>query len=71
MSCASLNGSPQQILLLQLPFANEPKPHYLCKAFWAQCHTFGVIGMTLRFGLGPKIIDSVCTKLFPTNDYIH
>ena len=35
MNCASCNGSPQQIPLRQLPFANEAKPHYLCRAFWA------------------------------------
>ena len=37
MNCASCNGSPQQIPLQQLPFANEAKPHYRCKAFWALC----------------------------------
>ena len=30
MTCASHNGSPQQIPLRQLPFANEVKP---CKRF--------------------------------------
>ena len=35
MSCASLNRSPQQIPLLQLPFANEAKSHYRCREFWA------------------------------------
>ena len=36
MNYASCNGSPQQIPLRQLPFANEAKPHYHCRAFWAQ-----------------------------------
>ena len=35
MNCASRNGSPQQILLRQLPFANEAKSHSRCRAFWA------------------------------------
>ena len=29
------NRNPQQIPLLQHPFLNEAKPHYLCRAFWA------------------------------------
>ena len=37
MNCASRNGSPQQIPLRQLPFANEAKPHSHCRAFWAMC----------------------------------
>ena len=35
MNCTSRNGSPQQIPLRQLPFANESKPHSCCRAFWA------------------------------------
>ena len=35
MNCASCNGSPQQIPLRQLPFANEAKPHSHCRGFWA------------------------------------
>ena len=35
MNCASCNRSPQQIPLWQLPFANETKPHYQCRAIWA------------------------------------
>ena len=35
MNCASCNGSPQQIPLRQFPFANEAKPRYCCRAFWA------------------------------------
>ena len=37
MNCASRNGSPKQILIQQLPFANEAKSQYHCKAFWATC----------------------------------
>ena len=36
MNCASRNGSPQQIPLRQLPFANKAKPHYRYRAFRAQ-----------------------------------
>ena len=36
MNCASRNGSPQQIPLGQLPFANEAKPHFRCRAFLAK-----------------------------------
>ena len=35
MIFASCIGSPQQIPLRQLPFANEAKPHYHCRAFLA------------------------------------
>ena len=35
MNCASRNGSPQQIPLRQLPFANEAKPHSHCRGLWA------------------------------------
>ena len=35
MNCANRNGSPQQIPLPQLPFANGKKHHYRCRAFWA------------------------------------
>jgi len=35
MNCASHNRSPQKILLWQLPFAYEAKPHSRCRAFWA------------------------------------
>ena len=36
MNCASCNGSPMKIPLLQLSFENEAKPHYCCKAFGAK-----------------------------------
>ena len=35
MNFACCNGSPQQIPLRQLPFANEAKPHSHCRGFWA------------------------------------
>ena len=35
MNCASLNESPQQIPLRQVPFANDAKPHFSCRGFWA------------------------------------
>ena len=35
MNYASHNGSPQEMSLRQLPFANEAKPHSHCRAFWA------------------------------------
>ena len=35
MNYTSHNGSPQQIPLPQLLFANEAKPSYNCRAFWA------------------------------------
>ena len=35
MNFESCNGSPQQIPLQQLPYANEAKPYYLCREFWA------------------------------------
>ena len=35
MSYASCNRSPQHILLPQLPFANDAKPHSHCRTFWA------------------------------------
>ena len=37
MNRAGCNGSPQAIPLQQLPYANEAKPQYSCKAFLAQC----------------------------------
>ena len=37
-NCVSCNGSPQQIVLQQFPFANEAKPRYNCRAFWAKCY---------------------------------
>ena len=35
MNYANCNGSPQQIPLQQLPFANEAKPRFRCRSFWA------------------------------------
>ena len=40
MNCASSNGSLQQILLRQLPFANEAKPHSHCREFCALSETY-------------------------------
>ena len=39
INCASHNRSPQQIPLQKFPFATVAKPHYHCRAFWAQAAT--------------------------------
>ena len=36
MKCTSCNRSSQQIPLRQFPFANEAKPRYRCRGFWAK-----------------------------------
>ena len=57
MNCASHNGSPQQIPLWQLPFENEAKPHYHCRAFWALSDVSTMYVNYLRIQICRKISD--------------
>ena len=53
MNVVSRNGSPKQIPLQQLPFANKAKPHYCCRSFGL----FGYFRLVLHHGNEKKLFD--------------
>ena len=70
MNCASLNGSPQQIPLRQLPFSNEAKPHSHCRGLWAQSNVEFVkfFGITKVYYW--QVVHYFEVPLYPMNEFL-